>query len=338
MKENLRRTGSRSSGNKFWMYPRFMQMILNVQHPNHPKVDNDILKIDAMHEQSLLIFKGFSARRYVESDPPRKMFRALDNTEYVAPANDKWHHDDSQSEDEEPKLKKMMEDKFRRKKLDSFESNSDGDNEGDDGGDGEDTGAIGASATGTTGASSARGDVEDSESDDNRPEPGYEFYLDERGVRKTRRIRQEEDADYVPTDTEAKRLKKKEAATRRKRKSRKYVGASSVQPTASQQETVHGAEMDPNLGLTAEEASTMISSPPRSTEPPPVVSSTVETPTVTAQAAHARSIASTIRETTSQQASERRQRKFSEIQRDEKAIGVHECYKKRRYQATVGDE
>ncbi|KAJ0604130.1 hypothetical protein HanRHA438_Chr02g0057841 [Helianthus annuus] len=50
MKENLRRTGSRTSGNKFWMYPRFLQMIMNVQHPNLPKVDNDILKIDAMQE------------------------------------------------------------------------------------------------------------------------------------------------------------------------------------------------------------------------------------------------------------------------------------------------
>ncbi|KAJ0639671.1 hypothetical protein HanLR1_Chr16g0606371 [Helianthus annuus] len=32
MKENLRRTGSRTSDNKSWMYPRFMQMIMNVQH------------------------------------------------------------------------------------------------------------------------------------------------------------------------------------------------------------------------------------------------------------------------------------------------------------------
>ncbi|KAJ0749512.1 hypothetical protein HanLR1_Chr05g0170771 [Helianthus annuus] len=76
--------------------------------------------------------------------------------------------------------------------------------------------------------------------------------------------------------------------------------------------------MDPNLGLTAEEASTMISSPTRSTEPPPVVSSTAETPTVTPQVAPTRSIGSTIRATTSQHSSEHRQRKFSEMQPDEK--------------------
>ncbi|KAJ0605346.1 hypothetical protein HanHA300_Chr02g0061991 [Helianthus annuus] len=212
MKENLRRIGSRTSGNKFWMYPRFLQMIMNVQHPNIPKVDNDILKIDTMHEQSLLIFKGFSVKRYVESDPPRKMFGALDNTEYFAPANDKWRHDDSQSDDEEPTLKKMMEDKFGHKS-DSSDSDGDSDNEGGD------ASATSASAAGTTGASSAGGDAEDSESDDNRPEPGYEFYLNESGVRKTRRIRQEEDADYVPSDTEADQLKRKETVVRRKKKS-----------------------------------------------------------------------------------------------------------------------
>ncbi|MFS8023041.1 hypothetical protein Hanom_Chr16g01446761 [Helianthus anomalus] len=229
MKENLRRTGSSTSGNKFWMYPRFMQMIMNVQHPGLPKADNDILKIDALFEQSLRIFKGFSAKRYTESDPPRKMFGSLANTQYVAHANDKWRHEDSQSDDEEPKLKKMMEDKFGHKKLDSSESNSDS-----NGGDGGDAGATSASAAGTTGV---------------------------------RKIRQEDDDDYVPSDTEAERLRRKETVARRKRKSMKYIGTSSVQPTMLQQEIVHEAKLDSNLGLTAEEASAIISSPPRSTEP-----------------------------------------------------------------------
>ncbi|MFS7938094.1 hypothetical protein Hanom_Chr05g00435411 [Helianthus anomalus] len=68
----------------------------------------------------------------------------------------------------------------------------------------------------------------------------------------------------------------------------KYIGASSMQPTVSQQEPVHESEMNPNFGLTAEEATVaLVSSPPRSTEPPPV-------------------------------ATERRQRKFSDKQPDEK--------------------
>ncbi|KAJ0553553.1 hypothetical protein HanRHA438_Chr08g0350761 [Helianthus annuus] len=280
MKENLKRTGSRTSGNKFWTYPRFLQMIMNVQHLNLPKADNDILKIDAI---------------YVESDPPRKMFGALDNIEYVAPANDKWRYDDSQSDDEEPTLKKMMEDKFGHKS-DLSDSDGDSDDEGGDGGDVGATaasapGATSASAAGTTGASSAGGDADDSESDDNRPEPGYEFYLDELRVRKTRRIRQEEDADYVPSDTEADQLKRKETALRRKKKSRKTVGSSSAQPTSS--EPIH-------------EATT--------TERPPVVSSAAETQTVTPQ----RTMASVIRETISQHGSECRSRMFLEMEQDEK--------------------
>ncbi|KAF5793403.1 hypothetical protein HanRHA438_Chr09g0429291 [Helianthus annuus] len=93
MKENLGRTGV--SGNKFWMYLRFLQMIMNVQHPNLLKADNDVLKIDAMMEHSLKIFKGVAFKRYTESTPPRKMFGALANKEYVAPANDKWCHVDN---------------------------------------------------------------------------------------------------------------------------------------------------------------------------------------------------------------------------------------------------
>ncbi|MFS7990469.1 hypothetical protein Hanom_Chr11g01059211 [Helianthus anomalus] len=180
----------------------------------------------------------------------------------------------------------MMEDKFGHKKLDSSESKSDCNDEGGDDGD---AGATGAFAAVTTGASSARGDADDSESDNNQLEPGYEFYIDDHGERK---------------------LEGRERAG--------SILVSSVQPTVSQQEIVHEAEMDPNLGLTAEEASAIISSPPRSTEPPPMVSSTTETPIVTPQAEPAHKMASTIRATTSQHRSERQQTKFSEMQPDEK--------------------
>ncbi|MFS7955552.1 hypothetical protein Hanom_Chr07g00644001 [Helianthus anomalus] len=146
MKDNLRRTGTRTSGNKFWMYPRFMQMIINIQHLDIPKAANDILKIDAMLENSLWIFKRFSAKRYKESDPPRKMFGALLNKAYVALANDKWRHDDSQSDDEEPELEKMMKEKFKRKRDSSDSSDSGGD------GDGGDAGATAASAPGASSA------------------------------------------------------------------------------------------------------------------------------------------------------------------------------------------
>ncbi|MFS7987913.1 hypothetical protein Hanom_Chr11g01028381 [Helianthus anomalus] len=87
---------------KFWMYPTFMQMIKNAQHPDLPEADTGILKIETMLDHSFNLFKGHSAKKYKESDPPRKMFGALLNRNYVAPTNDKWCHDDSQSDDEEP--------------------------------------------------------------------------------------------------------------------------------------------------------------------------------------------------------------------------------------------
>ncbi|KAJ0447785.1 hypothetical protein HanHA89_Chr17g0709261 [Helianthus annuus] len=295
---------------------------MNAQHPNLPKADNDILKIDSMIEHSLKIFRGLTIKSYKESDPPRRLICALRKTDYIAPEDDKWRHSDSQSDDEEPELKKKMEEKFGRKDSDSSESDSDGDDDGNDGGDvgagaASAPGTAGASTAGTAGDTSAGEDEEDTESDDNPPEPGYEVYFDERGVKRVRRIRQEDDAEYVPWDTEAERLKKKQTVARRKKKARKYIDSSSTQQSVPQQEPTQEAEMDPNLGFTATEASAMVSSPPRSSEPTPLVTSTPETPTVTPQEP-APSIASTIRATTSQPASEHRQTIFSRMPQDEK--------------------
>ncbi|MFS7977771.1 hypothetical protein Hanom_Chr10g00907881 [Helianthus anomalus] len=290
---------------------------MNVQHPNLPKADNDLLKIDTKIEHSLKIFRGVALNRYKESKPPRKLFGAFDKTDYVAPENDKWRHNDSQSDDKEPKLKKMMEDKFGRKKINIFGDSTESDNDDDGDDEGGDGGDAGASAAGIAGASLAGGDEEDRESDDNQPEPGYEFYLDERGVRKVRKIRQEDDADFVPSDTEAERLKRKQTVARTKKKARKYIGASSVQQSVPQQDPIQEADMNLNLGFTADEAATFISSPPRSSEPTHVVTSALETQTTTPQEP-AHSIASIIQATTSQPSSERRHRRFYEMQQDEK--------------------
>ncbi|KAF5788900.1 hypothetical protein HanXRQr2_Chr09g0364591 [Helianthus annuus] len=244
MKENLTRTGkNRTIGSKYWMYPRFLQMIMNVQHPNLPKADNDVLKIEAMNFNSLRLIKNLAHKRYKESVPPRKLFGALHNTAYVAPADNKWRHEDSQSDDEEPELKRMMSEKFGPEPDASDESDSD-----NDGGDGGDVGAVGASSVGTAGGVSAGGtsegevsagdtsaggdDEANSNSDDDLLlEPGYEMYLDERGVRRYRKIRQEDDPEYVPSDPETERARKrradKAAEHHKKKKARKYLSTSS---------------------------------------------------------------------------------------------------------------
>ncbi|MFS8034424.1 hypothetical protein Hanom_Chr17g01580991 [Helianthus anomalus] len=139
------------------------------------------------------------------------MIGALGDKNYVAPANDKWRHDESQSDDEEPKLKKMIDDKFGGKRLDIFGDSDDegdddgGDDEGGEGGEGGNVGASGASA---------------------------------RSVRNVQRIRTDQDEDYVPSDTEAERPKKKKTAVRRKKKMKKTIGTSSAKPAAAQHETV----------------------------------------------------------------------------------------------------
>ncbi|MFS7914550.1 hypothetical protein Hanom_Chr02g00154761 [Helianthus anomalus] len=162
----------------------------------------------------------------------------------------------------------MMEDKFGRKDSDSSESDSDGDD--GDGGNAGAGGVSGASAStaGTAGTSSAGDGEEDTESDGNVPEPGYEFYLDERGVRQVRKIRREDDDDdeYVPSDTEAEHLKRKQTAARQKKKTKKNIGSSSVQQSVPQHEPTQETEMNPNLGFPADEVADMVSSPPRSSK------------------------------------------------------------------------
>ncbi|MFS8008241.1 hypothetical protein Hanom_Chr14g01270381 [Helianthus anomalus] len=63
---------------------------MNVQHPDLPKDNNDVLKIDVMKEIPFKIFRGYGAKSYKESDPPQKLFGFLDSNMYVAPEDDKW--------------------------------------------------------------------------------------------------------------------------------------------------------------------------------------------------------------------------------------------------------
>ncbi|MFS7986223.1 hypothetical protein Hanom_Chr11g01007801 [Helianthus anomalus] len=117
---------------------------------------------------------------------------------------------------------------------------------------------------------------------------------------------------------------KKKTAVLYKKKAKRNIGISSSTQQSVPSEPIHEVVMNPNFGFTAEEASTMVQSPPRSTEPPtattqppPVVTSGPETPIVTPQVAPQRSMAYAIRATTSQPSSER-QRIFSEMSQDEK--------------------
>ncbi|KAJ0882781.1 hypothetical protein HanPSC8_Chr10g0413631 [Helianthus annuus] len=105
LKENARRplpSATQRTSTKFWLYPRFLQMMIDDQIPDLAKAEADVLPVNPMIERTLLIFKSMAA--YKESDPIRKLIGHLNIPGYEAPQHNKWRHDASDSDNEEPKL------------------------------------------------------------------------------------------------------------------------------------------------------------------------------------------------------------------------------------------
>ncbi|KAM0041743.1 putative Thioredoxin-like superfamily [Helianthus debilis subsp. tardiflorus] len=116
LKENARRplpSATQRTSTKFWLYPRFLQMIIDDQIPDLPKAEADVLPVNPMNERTLLIFKSMS--KYKESDPIRKLVGHLDVPTYEAPQNNKWRRDASDSDDEEPRLIALADTQLRAK-------------------------------------------------------------------------------------------------------------------------------------------------------------------------------------------------------------------------------
>ncbi|KAJ0764829.1 hypothetical protein HanPI659440_Chr08g0296561 [Helianthus annuus] len=91
-------------GEKFLQYLRFIQMIFDDQVKNLPKVDADELKLDHMDAEML---KRLNLYQGIEKDnepPSRTQFASILKPDYVAPAHDKWRHDDSNSDSEDKKM------------------------------------------------------------------------------------------------------------------------------------------------------------------------------------------------------------------------------------------
>ncbi|KAJ0958713.1 hypothetical protein HanPSC8_Chr01g0041911 [Helianthus annuus] len=110
LKENARRplpSATQRTSTKFWLYPRFLQMMIDDQIPDLPKAEADVLPVNPMNERTLLIFKSMAA--YKESDPIRKLIGHLDVPNYEAPQNNRWRRDASDSDNEEPKLIAMAD-------------------------------------------------------------------------------------------------------------------------------------------------------------------------------------------------------------------------------------
>ncbi|KAL9996913.1 hypothetical protein Hdeb2414_s0007g00245301 [Helianthus debilis subsp. tardiflorus] len=94
-------------GEKYIMYPRFVQMLLNDQIPNLPKDPADELKLNHVSSETLNRLNKYKGLT-VEQEPRVKgMIGKIKNANYVAPKNDHWRHENSNSEDETDSLRGM---------------------------------------------------------------------------------------------------------------------------------------------------------------------------------------------------------------------------------------
>ncbi|KAJ0832149.1 hypothetical protein HanPSC8_Chr15g0675431 [Helianthus annuus] len=100
-------------GEKYIMYPRFIQMLLDDQVPNLLKDLAGELKLQHMNSDILNRLNKYKG--LLEDHEPRVkgMIGKIKNAKYVAPENDLWRHEDSNSEDKSERLSEMVEKNLR---------------------------------------------------------------------------------------------------------------------------------------------------------------------------------------------------------------------------------
>ncbi|KAJ0902435.1 hypothetical protein HanPSC8_Chr08g0337011 [Helianthus annuus] len=100
-------------GEKYIMYPRFIQMLLNDQVPDLPKDPADELKLNHMTSETLSRLNQYKSLKDDPEPRVKKMICKIANPNYVAPENDAWRHENSNSEDETNSLSGMHEKRLR---------------------------------------------------------------------------------------------------------------------------------------------------------------------------------------------------------------------------------
>ncbi|KAJ0785161.1 hypothetical protein HanOQP8_Chr02g0039841 [Helianthus annuus] len=92
---------------KYIMYPRFIMMILDDKVKDLPKDNDDIMVMSEVNKTAIL-------RITKEKDAKTKqLICALKDKSYVAPENDKWRHDNSDSDNEDNEMNSLVEKKTR---------------------------------------------------------------------------------------------------------------------------------------------------------------------------------------------------------------------------------
>ncbi|MFS8003147.1 hypothetical protein Hanom_Chr13g01210491 [Helianthus anomalus] len=97
-------------GEKFIMYPRFIQMLLDDQIPNQPK---DELKLHHMDSETVKSFDKYKGVKPENEPRYRPKFGKIKKANYVAPEGDNWRHEESNSDSEIKRLESVVEKRLR---------------------------------------------------------------------------------------------------------------------------------------------------------------------------------------------------------------------------------
>ncbi|KAJ0905547.1 hypothetical protein HanPSC8_Chr07g0295191 [Helianthus annuus] len=99
---------------KYIMYPRFIQMMIDDQIKDLPKDPADILGLRNMTADTLSRLASYKGPKKDDPEPrARRMICKIDNPAYVALENDAWRHENSNSENEDDRMREMNEKKLR---------------------------------------------------------------------------------------------------------------------------------------------------------------------------------------------------------------------------------
>ncbi|MFS8002734.1 hypothetical protein Hanom_Chr13g01205551 [Helianthus anomalus] len=98
---------------KYIMYPRFMQMMINDQVADLPKDPVDIMTYQNMKGDTLKRLSQYKLKKEEKEPRAKHVICKIANPRYVAPENDAWRHDNNNSEDETDRLREMYEKKLR---------------------------------------------------------------------------------------------------------------------------------------------------------------------------------------------------------------------------------
>ncbi|MFS7954368.1 hypothetical protein Hanom_Chr07g00629471 [Helianthus anomalus] len=101
------------NGETYIMYPRFIQIMINDQVTDLPKDPTDIMKLRNMKVDTLSRLDQYKLKNDEKEPGVKHMICKFANPIYVAPENDAWRHDNSNSEDESYRLRDMHEKKLR---------------------------------------------------------------------------------------------------------------------------------------------------------------------------------------------------------------------------------